>query len=195
MFDNVLKRIGELLPKDAEGTFLAFQDNPGWKYDPEIKEGKGKCPEKSDVVHDFLVFLAEQMIDLNKQKQAEMKRFLGWLESQLSITGKDEKAGIDALSGKTTIQGYIGDYQKGEEEVTFDKIADVLHKNKSKIGANLSDPRFMNNLKTEYEKSLAVLMPIKEKLRKTDWLIDQVVYKLYGLTDDEIAIVEGRAEQ
>jgi len=26
-----------------------------------------------------------------------------------------------------------------------------------------------------------------------DWLIDQIVYKLYGLTDEEIAIVEDRS--
>ncbi len=31
---------------------------------------------------------------------------------------------------------------------------------------------------------------IKEKVRKTDWLTDQVVYKLYGLTEGEIRLVE-----
>jgi len=33
---------------------------------------------------------------------------------------------------------------------------------------------------------------LKEKLRKTDWLIDQIVYKLYGLTEEEVKIVEGK---
>ena len=32
-----------------------------------------------------------------------------------------------------------------------------------------------------------------ERIAHTDRLIDQIVYKLYGLTDEEIAIVEGRA--
>jgi hypothetical protein len=32
----------------------------------------------------------------------------------------------------------------------------------------------------------------KQKLAATDWLIDQLVYRLYGLTEEEIAIVEGR---
>jgi len=31
-----------------------------------------------------------------------------------------------------------------------------------------------------------------ERIRKTDELIDAVVYRLYGLTEEEIAIVEGR---
>ena len=29
------------------------------------------------------------------------------------------------------------------------------------------------------------------RIEATDWLIDQIVYKLYGLTEEEIAIVEG----
>ena len=95
---------------------------------------------------------------------------------------------------KTIIRSYLGDYQKREDEAAFDNIVSVLYKNKRLIEANLTDPRFINILKTEYEKSLAVLRPIKEKLRSTDWLIDQIVYKLYGLTEEELAIVEGRAE-
>jgi hypothetical protein len=30
-------------------------------------------------------------------------------------------------------------------------------------------------------------------LRKTDWLIDQIVYKLYSLNEEEIKIVEDQA--
>jgi type II restriction/modification system DNA methylase subunit YeeA len=41
-----------------------------------------------------------------------------------------------------------------------------------------------------FEKSLSKLLPLKEKLRKTDLLIDQIVYKLYGLTDEETQVVE-----
>jgi hypothetical protein len=36
--------------------------------------------------------------------------------------------------------------------------------------------------------------PLKEKLRKTDWLIDQIVYRLYGLTEEEVKIVKGCGE-
>ncbi len=31
------------------------------------------------------------------------------------------------------------------------------------------------------------------RLAATDWLIDQIVYALYGLTEEEIEIVEGRS--
>jgi len=33
---------------------------------------------------------------------------------------------------------------------------------------------------------------IKREIQLTDKLIDQIVYMLYGLTEEEIAIVEGR---
>lgn len=39
---------------------------------------------------------------------------------------------------------------------------------------------------------MAVLEPLKSKIETTDNLIDQIVFKLYGLTDEEIEIVEGR---
>lgn len=188
----MLARIEGLLPKDAEGNFLAFQDSRNWKYDPETKTGEGLCPEKSDVVHDFLAFLAEQMIELNKQNQAETKRFLDWLVKQLRISPDSRgNEGLDALTGKTRLRNYLGDYQKGEEHLSFDDLLGILQRNRSRIRASLSDLAFLTHLRAEYETSLARLLPIKERLAKTDWLIDQIVYRLYGLTEEEIRMVEG----
>jgi hypothetical protein len=42
---------------------------------------------------------------------------------------------------------------------------------------------------------LGKLLPLRERIRQTDELIDAVVYRLYrlyGLTDEEIRIVEGK---
>jgi hypothetical protein len=36
------------------------------------------------------------------------------------------------------------------------------------------------------------LGPLRERIRQTDDLIDAIVYRLYGLTEEEILIVEGR---
>ena len=55
---------------------------------------------------------------------------------------------------------------------------------------NLKSRELFDAVKREYENSLSRLLPIKEKLKKTDWLIDQIVYKLYGLTEEEIQLVE-----
>ncbi len=44
----------------------------------------------------------------------------------------------------------------------------------------------------EYDESLHRVVPLKERLAKTDALIDAVVYRLCGLTEEEIRVVEGK---
>ena len=151
-------------------------------------------PERSDLVHDILAFLAEQMIEMNKEKQGEIEGFLKWLESQLKFQSDSEgSAGIEVLTGKTQIKNYLGDYQKREEHSRFEDFWKILEKNKTRIQTNLKSRELFENVKSEYEKSLSKVLPLKEKLRNTDWLIDQIVYKLYGLTEEEIKIVESHS--
>lgn len=190
---NLLKFIEERLEKkynpdpDLVKKHNADPLNKGWQI-PE-----GALWEQSDVVHDILAFLAEQMIEMNKEKQREVKGFLEWLESQLDIRA-DRKGniGIEALTGKTQIKNYLGDYQKGEEPLPFDKFWKILESNKNRVQANLQSREVYQRVKEEYETSLAKLLPLKDRLQRTDWLIDQIVYKLYGLTEEEIGVVEGR---
>jgi hypothetical protein len=63
-----------------------------------------------------------------------------------------------------------------------------LYKNRNRFAASLSDVE--GEIRREYEKSLATLIPIKRELARTDALIDKIVYRLYGLTDDEIELIE-----
>jgi len=39
---------------------------------------------------------------------------------------------------------------------------------------------------------MSILEPLKAIIFKTDELIDEIVYRLYGLTEEEIKIVEGK---
>jgi hypothetical protein len=145
--------------------------------------------DTTDVVHDLLAHMAQVMIDLNKQKQAEVKRFLGWLENRLKIRpDKDGVKGIDSLSGKTIIQDYLGDYQKGEDELHWREFHYRLHQNRNRFAIPLSDVE--GEIQRKYEKSLETLIPIKRDLARTDALIDKIVYCLYGLTDEEIELIE-----
>ena len=147
--------------------------------------------ERSDVVHDILAYLAEQMIKINKRKQREVKGFLEWLENQLKIQPDTKgNTGIEGLSGKTQIKNYLGDYQKGEEHLPFEEFWKILEKNKNRIQANLKIRELFDAVKTEYEKSISKLLSLKERLRQTDWFVDQIVYKLYGLNEEEIKLVE-----
>jgi hypothetical protein len=145
--------------------------------------------DKTDVVHDLLVHLAQRMIDLNRQKQAEVRRFLGWLEKRLKIQPKnDGSAGIDSLTGKTILQGYLGDYHRGEDETPWGEFQYRLYQNRNRFGVSLSDVE--GEIQREYEESLATLIPIKRELARSDALIDKIVYRLYRLTDEEIELIE-----
>ena len=152
-----------------------------------------KEPEESDVVHDLLAFLAEEMIRLNEVKRNVQKEFLDWLATTVRVLpDKDGRKGIDALVGKSKLADYAGDYQKGEAVLATDELLDILRKNKSRLGVSLSDAGLIDRIKKMYEESLQRVLPIKERLRKTDALIDQMVYRLYRLTEEEIAVVEGK---
>jgi hypothetical protein len=144
---------------------------------------------QSDVVHDVLAHLAGQMIDLNKQKQAAVKRFLGWLEGKLRIAPKaDGATGIDSLTGKSILQGYLGDYQKGQPAVAWKDFFYRLHQNRGRFTVALANVEA--EIEREYAASLKLLLPLKDQLAKTDALIDRIVYQLYGLTAAEIELIE-----
>jgi hypothetical protein len=133
------------------------------------------------------------MIRLNKEKRAAQKEFLDWLVTTLKILpDKDGRKGIDVLTGKGKIADYPGDYQKGESPLAFEELLSILQKNKGKLGVSLSDAGLVDRVRKEYEGSLQRVLPMKDRLAKTDALIDQVVYRLYGLTEEEIGVVEGR---
>jgi len=135
-------------------------------------------PERSDVVHDFLAFLAEQMFEMNKEKQKEIKGLLTWLEGYSG-------AKIDDLTNKTRIKSYY--------ELSWEDLLEVLEENRrriNKVDVTRREPQ--EKIKKEFEDSLSKLKPLLTRVQATDDLIDQIVYKLYGLTEEEIKIVEGQ---
>ena len=134
------------------------------------------------------------MLDLNKQKRALQKEFLAWLVTTLHIApDKDgDKVGIEVLQNKNKLLEYTGDYQKNEEPLAPDALWDIVVKNRSRLGVNPSHPGLKERVLEHYEQSLEKVLPLKEQLRRTDNLIDAVVYRLYGLTEEEIRVVEGK---
>ena len=140
--------------------------------------------EQSDVVHDLLAFLAEEMTRLHKEKQAEIKGFLMWLEGHLGISVED-------LKNKTKVKGYWS------MEVGWEGFLSALEQNRRMIqsarGVDITRREPQEAIRSEFEASVTKLRPLVERIELTDKLIDQIVYKLYGLTEDEIAVVEGRA--
>jgi len=156
-WDKILTFVSGRLPTKEDGT-------------PDMEH------EQSDVVHDLLAFLAEEMTHLNKEKQSRIKHFLNWLEKDIL------KGSIEDQKHKTKIRNF--------HENTLEELMDVLKKNKV-----IPDPcpsSMWDTISGEFSAAMNTLGPLKSQIAMTDKLIDQIVYKLYGLTEDEIAIVKGK---
>jgi len=134
----------------------------------------------TDVVHDVLTFLAERMVDTHNQKNAEIRAFLEFIESEIGVP-------IESLSNKTLLKEYYA--------TDFANFTAVLVKNRKnlKAGYNPTSRASRETLKCEYEISVAKLKPLITTIDATDQLIDQIVYRLYGLTQEEIGVIEGRS--
>lgn len=131
---------------------------------------------RNDTVHDLLAYLAEQMIEMNKAKNEEIRGFLKWLEREIGVA-------VEELTNKTAIKEY---HSHG-----FEQFLDVLKKNKKKISIDPSDRKKQELLEEQFNKSMSMIGPVKAKICATDELIDEIVYRLYGLSEEEIKIVKG----
>jgi hypothetical protein len=136
---EILAAVEACLPKDEAGNFVADQ-------------------EKSDVVHDLLAFLAERMQKKNKQKQQEIRGFLGWLEGYVG-------AKVEDLTPKTKLQSYY--------DHDYESFLAVLKKNRKKLQIDPARREPAEALKAEFEGSMGKLGPLRERIRQTDELIDR----------------------
>ncbi len=165
-------------------------------------------PEQSDVVHDVLAHLAEQMIDLHKQRLSALEDLTLDLEGvlasgQLAQIGRlytpprspknDDKDGAAKYAATlAAAQSQLGDLATGRLELRADigAISEnqwkwlLKERLKQKLGS-------MADLVKVYRTRQPAIAAFDARIAATDRLIDQIVYALYGLTDDEIALVEG----
>jgi type I restriction-modification system DNA methylase subunit len=164
------------------GKVLAFVD----ERLPQKTDGSPDAErEQSDVVHDLLAFLAEEMIRLHKEKQAEIKGFLTWLEGYLGVN-------IEDLKNKTKVKEYW------KMEAGWEDFLNAMEQNRKAIqsakGIDVRRRDRQETIRTEFDTSVAKLRPLLERIELTDKLIDQIVYKLYRLTPEEAEIVEGSSK-
>ena len=114
-----------------------------------------------------LIKKADLMLNLNRQLQEEVKDFQDWLQHTF---------GIEKLSKK--LEKYY--------ELSLDEFLEEARKKKVDVKARKN----YQTLKDEFKESLSKIQPLLQDIEKTDAEIDWMVYELYGLTEEEIEIVE-----
>jgi hypothetical protein len=236
---KIISTIDSHLPKDEDGNFI-------------------KEKEKSDVVHDLLVFLTDQMIDMKKQEHKlenalDLFKYLPtdipvnkfsklfkeeikyartledadilnepheindlWLdkegdewilEVELKLRDTEKPKNFLKEGNKIKKEWYkiyafdIDDKKAEYYQAIFENLYDFENAKipggyKKKAKEKLFEsklPVFDDDKLKAIKPYLEIweeLLELRDKIDKTDWLIDQIVYKLYGLTDEEIKIVE-----
>ncbi|GAA5818065.1 MAG: Eco57I restriction-modification methylase domain-containing protein [Methanobrevibacter sp. CfCl-M3] len=113
-----------------------------------------------------LIDLTTKIIAKNKELQKEIKSFQKYLKSDFKVTKINKK-----------LTEY---YNLGFEDLYAEvkkQYKDLTRKEKDK-------------LEKEYNESIAILKPLQVEIANIDKEIDKLVYELYNLTEDEIAIIE-----
>jgi hypothetical protein len=110
--------------------------------------------------------LANEMIKLNDELYKEIKKFLDWFKYTFNIE----------LSKKL----------KKYYQLELPEFLDEAKKKKVKVRIR-SDRELLTD---EFEKSLETIKPLQHKIRSLNNEIDRRVYDLYGLTEEEIKIIE-----
>ena len=119
---------------------------------------------------------------IRDRKQAEAKGFLEWLAGYTCVP-------IEEWRLKTIAKAF---WKRG-----WDEMQRALRQNRKAIkeasGRDVESREAQEVIRREFEQSVAKLEPMLERIASTDRLIDLIVYRLYGLTEDELAIVEESA--
>jgi hypothetical protein len=117
---------------------------------------------------------------MKKQKHTEARGFLDWVAGYTGLP-------IQEWRLKTCVKAYW--------EHPWGELQRALHQNRKMIekasGRNVEGREAREAIQHEFEKSIARLDPLLERIASTDRLIDLIVYGLYGLTEEEVAVVEG----
>ena len=196
-YDPLLALVAECLPREADGTFAAFgpravcvrdavaagkmtrADAEAMALsddDPSGLDAASAPLERSDVVHDLLAFLAKEMMALHKRKQRAVREALDWVGARCGLPVAEWRL-------KTLVQKF---WEKPESE-WLRALRDRA--NQKRFAA--PGPACERAVTVRLTEAAEALAPLLARITATDVLIDRIVYALYGLTDEEIAVVEG----
>jgi hypothetical protein len=143
--------------------------------DPEtviglVTEHLAATPERADVLQDLLAFLVGQMTVLIRKKRDTCTKFLPALKNFY---------GIDAHTLKPETK--LDEFWKLEVPELF------AHLSANKLRLTISEKY---EIRSRFQKTKERLLRLGRQIAFTDALIDQIVYRLYGLTPEEIQLVE-----
>ncbi|MGB8345891.1 MAG: TaqI-like C-terminal specificity domain-containing protein [Ktedonobacteraceae bacterium] len=163
-------------------------------------------PEQADVVYDLPGTLAESLSDLYKQREAALSTFMHDLAVPLT---RDQLAKLRKLwtplpppQGSRAARKKADEVRKAlgywaSQPLTLEDAPGKLDSDQWRWLLwqrlpDLSYDRRKSAIKALNDQH-PLLASLEWRIRAIEELIDKIVYRLYGLTENEIAIVEGKA--
>ncbi|MDP3065260.1 MAG: TaqI-like C-terminal specificity domain-containing protein, partial [Methanobacteriaceae archaeon] len=168
--DINLKFLGTILSSKVLNFVFSLSGTPlQGKYYDLNKKYIEKLPIRTVTAEEQqpLIEKADQILKLNLILQKELKGFKNWIRKEFEV---------EKLSQK--LEKYY--------ELSEDEFIDELRK--KKVSTKLRKNR--ESLEREFSESLAIIKPLLQEIEQTDNEINSMVYELYGLTEDEIMIIE-----
>jgi type I restriction-modification system DNA methylase subunit len=164
-----------IIPTDNKGLLAILNSKMGWwlisKYCTQIQNGYqliwkyfSQIPI-ANTTHE-LAEKADIMLVLNKQLQEQSQKFQRTLQRKFELESLPKK-----------LENWY--------ELSFAEFVKELAKKKVKLSLS-EEAEWEDYFLQEQQKAVA----IKNEIVATDKAIDKMVYELYGLTDEEISIVE-----
>jgi hypothetical protein len=180
-----------IIPTENKALLGVLNSKMGWwlitKYCTQIQNGCqliwkyfGQIPVP-ELDSDELTVLVEKMIELTQKQQTITNNFIKYLNAKFAFNELSRK-----LQNWHELEFYdfLKELQKSINITNKERINKGLQ---PLVELSLSqEAEWMNYFNEQKEKA----QTIKSEIEKTDREIDQMVYELYGLTGDEIKIVE-----
>ena len=183
--------LGSDAPMDR--AVLAQAASPALSF---VKERLSAEPEQADVIHDLLAHLAERMIAMHERKQERVEAF--WLDLE-GVTDADAfedlsehgKWGRSLWRASEDCRPFVGEESRSTRHLD-ESLAWTEDCFKPFVKALAGRVQGFSDLVAVYRDHSPAYRALVQRIAATDRLIDLIVYRLYGLTDEEIAVVEGR---
>ena len=168
--DYNLKYLGILLSSKTLNYAFKFLGSPlqgqNYKLGKRFVEQLPIYPATPEQQKPFIE-KSDDILKYNRELISEINGFKDWLQRTYQIVKFSQK---------------LDKYYK----LSLDDFLTELNKKK----VDTKQRRTQEILKSEFEASINKINPLLLKIEKTDNEIDQMVYELYGLTVDEIKIIE-----
>ena len=143
------------------------------------------------MIHDLLAHLAERMIAMHEQKQERVESF--WLDLEgVTDTFEDlheHRKQDRSLWKDTACRPFVeeGSYKRHYLDESLGWNEDCFKVFVKELAGPVSS---LSDVVGVYRRHHPPYRQLVQRIAATDRLIDQIVYRLYGLTEEEIAVVE-----